>query len=210
MKSFVLACAAAAAAAEVVGDINFTSLGKFYIKNSKNVTIAQWDDQNSTSDPFLLMKAGDRQYGSLTIVPGLKEAVVAGDLSTLEAFELDTEGFNYTCHHYKVAPASAFDGNRVISCEGLDSSGQMAGIFLWHVSSDDMTKTLGAYKITSDEQKYTYGGGGFWVDLNSDGIPDFITARYNNEGKYGELLWFERPKGSSGLDGQAWIEHRLI
>jgi hypothetical protein len=33
MKSFVLACTATAAAAEVIGDISFTSLGKFSVKN---------------------------------------------------------------------------------------------------------------------------------------------------------------------------------
>ena len=96
------------------------------------------------------MNAGDG-FGSLSIVPGLKEAVVAGDVSTLEAFKLDTGGVIYSCHDYDVAPASAFDGNRVISCRGINSSGMIEGIFLVHVSSDDMSKTLGTYKITSDE-----------------------------------------------------------
>ena len=111
------------------------------------------------------MSAGNG-FGSLSIVPGLKEAVIAGDVSTLEASKLDTDGVIYSCRDYDVAPASAFDGNRVISCQGIDSSGIITGIFLVHVSSDDMTKTLGTYKITSDEWKYKYSGGGFWVDLN--------------------------------------------
>ena len=150
MKSFVLACTAAVATAEVVGDINFTSLGKLQIKNPSSVKIAQWEDQDSPSDPFVLMNAGDG-FGSLSIVPGLKEAVIAGDVSTLEAIKLETDGYIYSCHDYDVAPASAFDGNRVISCRGINSSGMIEGIFLVHVSSDDMTKTLGTYKITSDE-----------------------------------------------------------
>ena len=41
MTSFILA---SASAAEAVGDINFTSLGKFSIKNPNDVTIAQWED----------------------------------------------------------------------------------------------------------------------------------------------------------------------
>ena len=65
-------------------------------------------------------------------MPGLKEAVKSGDLSNLEGFKLDT-GDNFQAFNYPlIAPADAFDGNRVISLSATD------GVFLVHVSSDDM------------------------------------------------------------------------
>ena len=96
MRSFILACAVATAAAFVIGDtgdIDLTSLGKFRIQDLNSVKVLQWEDENSKSDPFLLMSSGDSNYGGrITIVPGLKEAVVAGDVTTLDVFELDTGG----------------------------------------------------------------------------------------------------------------------
>ena len=69
-----------------------------------------------------------------------------------------------------------------------------------------MTEVLGVQKITTDEYTYSNSGGGYWVDLNSDGKPDFITARQNNDKVFpiSELVWFE----NSGLESE-WTEHHL-
>ena len=207
MKSFPLACCVAMVAAQTVGDINFTSLGKFSIENPNYIRVGKWTDFYSTSDPFLFVTSGLTSYtgepGSITIVEGLKEAVIAGDVSTLKATKLDTGDKLIAPLDARMAPADAFQANRVIA---VPTGYETGGVYLVHISSDDMTKTLGTYKMTPDKEGYSYFQGE-WVDLNEDGLLDFISIRSN--GNEGELVWFERPSGSSGLDGKEWTEHLI-
>ena len=87
---------------------------------------------------------------------GLKEAVASGDVSTLKATKLDTGDSLNAPMDPRMAPAIAFTANRVIAVpNGYYGSGN-GGIYLVHVSSDDMTKTLGTYKMTPDKEGYFY------------------------------------------------------
>ena len=117
MKSFALACYAAAVAAEAVGDINFTSVGKISIENPSFMHVKQWVDFYSTSDPYLFVTSftGAPGAGSVTIVPNLKEAVKAGDVSTLKGTKLDTGDNLKWPNDARMAPALAFEANRVIA-----------------------------------------------------------------------------------------------
>ena len=137
---------------------------------------------------------------------GLKEAVAAGDVSTLKATVLDTGDSLVAPFIPMLAPATAFEANRVVAVPTLGYAD--GGIYLVHLSSDDMTKTLGTYKITPDKKDYGYYQGQ-WADLNGDGLLDYITVRFNNREGGSELVWFERPSGSFGLDGKEWTEHVL-
>ena len=212
MKSFALACCAAAVAAETVGDINFTSVGKISVENPSFMHVKQWVDWMSTSDPYLFVTSftGAPGAGSVTIVPNLKEAVKAGDVSTLKGTKLDTGDNLKWPNDARMAPALAFEANRVIAVpDGFMVPGkQNGGVYLVHVSSDDMTKTIGTYKMTPDKEGYFYHMGQ-WVDLNGDGLLDYITARSNGHPGEGQLVWFERPAGSFGLDGKEWTEHLI-
>lgn len=60
MKSFILASCTAAALAETIGDINFTSLGEFFTETLSpyDLLISQWQDKNSISEPFALLRTG--------------------------------------------------------------------------------------------------------------------------------------------------------
>ena len=65
-------------------------------------------------------------------MPGIKEAIISGDLSDLKGFKLDTGDKFNEFFFSNIAPADAFDENRVISLSASH------GVFLVHVSSDDM------------------------------------------------------------------------
>jgi hypothetical protein len=58
MKFLPLACCTAIVAAETIGDLSFTSIGKFQIENPAFIDIAKWTDFYSTSDPFLYSTSG--------------------------------------------------------------------------------------------------------------------------------------------------------
>ena len=62
--------------------------------------------------------------------------------------------------------------------------------------------------MTPDKDGYFYYMGQ-WIDLNGDGYLDYLTSRTNGKVDEGQLVWFERPSGSSGLDGKEWIEHLI-
>ena len=53
--------------------------------------------------------------------------------------------------------------------------------------------------MTPDKDGYFYYMGQ-WIDLNGDGYLDYLTSRTNGKVDEGQLVWFERPSGSSGLD----------
>ena len=89
MKSFALSCIAALAAAEGTGDINFTSIGHFKQKHAAFIDITKFDD----SEEFVLItefSGMPLSNGSVTVVPGIKDAVVAGDVSSLKSSKLDS------------------------------------------------------------------------------------------------------------------------
>lgn len=77
-----------------------------------------------------------------------------------------------------------------------------------HIASYDMTKVVGTHKITPSHGKKVYTEG-HWVDLNGDGLLDYITTRYDAFDYQGELLWYEHPQDSSGLYGKEWTEHLI-
>ena len=90
MKTFALSCISAlAAAAGETGDINFTSIGQFKQKEAAFIQVTKFDD----SEEFMLVTAfsgSPISNGSVTVIPGLKEAVVNGDVSNLKGTKLDS------------------------------------------------------------------------------------------------------------------------
>ena len=64
-----------------------------------------------------------------------------------------------------MAPFDAFNTKRVIVAANGTIGTPNGAIYFVHVSSSDMTKTLGTYKMTPDKEGYYYHSGE-WVDLN--------------------------------------------
>ena len=206
MKTFVSACLAALTAASGTGDLDFTSIGKFDIKHAAFLQVTQFDD----SEEFLLVTAFSGtplSHGSVTIVPGVKDAVTAGDVSGLQGTKLDTgrTAFQWP-NDAMVVPSDVFAGQRAIVVpDGFLVPGHSdGGVYVISMDPTDLTATTGTVKISPDKNGYFYHMGQ-WVDLNGDGRKDFITARSNAKPGQGELVWFEHPEG--GLDATPWTEH---
>ena len=71
---------AASAAAQV--DLEFTSQGSFHLKNAAFVNPGKFEDSD---EDFLVVSAfGPMSSGKIYMVPGIKDAVIAGDVSNLE------------------------------------------------------------------------------------------------------------------------------
>ena len=90
MKSFVISLLAAVAVSEGTGDVDFTSIGKFDAKHAAFLNVEKYGD----SDEFLLLSAfsgSPLSHGSVSVVPGIKDAVTAGDVSSLKENTLDTD-----------------------------------------------------------------------------------------------------------------------
>ena len=87
-KALLSAAFAACATAQV--DLEFTSQGRFSLKHAAFINVGQFED----SEEFLLLSQFSAMgSGHIYIVPDVKEAVVAGDASSLEAVKLDTSKF---------------------------------------------------------------------------------------------------------------------
>ena len=80
--------------------------------------VSKWLDFESTSEPFLFSTSFSRDPdapGSVTIVPDLKKAVTAGNVSALKATKLDVGKSIRYPNDAIMAPPDAFEANRVIA-----------------------------------------------------------------------------------------------
>ena len=143
------------------------------------------------------------------MVPGVKDAVIAGDVSALKAVQLDTPNFEWP-NNIMVIPEDVFSERAILVPDGFLVPGKTnGGIYVVRMDSEDLTTVVETVEITesSSSNDYFYHMG-FWVDLNGDGRKDLITARSNAVAGEGELLWLEHPE--AGLDsGEPWTQHVL-
>ena len=90
-KALISAAVCAAHAAAQV-DLTFTSNGNFKLKHAAFLNLGQFED----SEDFMLVSSfGAFSSGHVYMVPGITDAVVAGDVSTLNEVKLDTPTFQW-------------------------------------------------------------------------------------------------------------------
>lgn len=79
-------------------------------------------------------------------------------------------------------------------------------VFVVTTDPADITKIQKRYQLTTQKSGYFYHTGK-WVDMNGDGLLDFVTARSNAKADQGELIWLEHP--AAGLQQTPWAEHLI-
>ena len=199
-----LIVASLAAACSAQADLDFTSQGHFKAKNAAFVNVGSFED----SDNFLLVSSfGALSSGHIYMVPNITDAVVAGDVSSLDSIKLDTPNFEWP-NNIEVVPHDVFGERAIVVPDGFLVPGKSnGGVYIVRMDATNLTQTVDTVKISQEKKGFFYHMG-YWVDLNGDGRKDFITARSNAKAGEGELLWLEHPK--DGLDsGAAWTEHVL-
>ena len=144
--------------------------------------------------------------GAVSVISGIKEAVIAGDVSNLDATKLDTGKIKFQWpNNAQVVPQEVFGSRAIVVPDGFLVPGHKdGGVYVIQMDDTDVTKAVNTVKISPDKNNYFYHMGQ-WIDLNHDGRLDFITARSNAKAGEGELVWFEQPEGGLGTD--AWTEH---
>jgi len=73
------------------GDIDFKSIGRINYKTSSYIQLGKFDEED-----FLLIAEFSPFFwndGTVAIVPGIKDAVKNGDVTSLEAHTLDTSPY---------------------------------------------------------------------------------------------------------------------
>ena len=199
-----LIVASLAAACSAQADLDFTSQGHFKAKNAAFVNVGSFED----SDNFLLVSSfGALSSGHIYMVPNITDAVVAGDVSSLDSIKLDTPNFEWP-NNIEVVPHDVFGERAIVVPDGFLVPGKSnGGVYIVRMDATNLTQTVDTVKISQEKKGFFYHMG-YWVDLNGDGRKDFISARSNAKAGEGELLWLEHPK--DGLDsGAAWTEHVL-
>ena len=202
MFAKVLMGAALAALSQAQVDLEFTEHGEFSIKNAAFIEINSFED----SEDFMLVSTFSPFHdGNIYIVPGLKEAVVAGDISTLTSYKLDTPDFKWP-NNLAAIPKDVFGERAIVVPDGfLVPMHGNGGVYVVRMDESDLTKTKDTVKITAHKGGYFYHMGE-WIDMNGDGRKDFLTARSNGKAGHGELLWLEHPE--DGLNASdSWTEH---
>ena len=209
MFAQALLSAGLAAVASAQVDLEFTSQGQFSAHDAAFITVSKWSD----SDEFLLGSAFGPSpvgHGSVYIIPNIKDAVKAGDVSTLAPVALDTGHTKFTWpNNVAAVPEDVFGNRSIVVPDGFLVPGHSnGGVYIVEMDAEDLTKVTSTTKITEKKSGYFYHMG-HWVDLNGDGRKDFLTARSNAKKGGGELVWLEHPEEgvSNKKNKDAWTEH---
>ena len=116
--------------------------------------------------------------GHIYMVPGVKDAVKNGDVSSLEAVQLDTTSFEWP-NNIEAVPSDVFGERAIVVPDGFLVPGHKnGGVYVVRMDPDNLTQVTSTVEITAKKKDYFYHMG-YWVDLNGDGRKDFITARSN-------------------------------
>ena len=121
------------------------------------------------------------QNSGLGIVPNLREAIDAGDVSDLQAYSLDPSPYSFkSTNKAQKIPEDVFPGeNAILVPDGFLIPGQRLGnAYIMLLDKDDITQTKKTIKLAEDKEDYWYHKG-HWVDLNGDGLKDLLIARTN-------------------------------
>lgn len=142
--------------------------------------------------------------GSLSIVSGITEAVEARDASTLSGTELKTGTFKWP-NDVRVVPYDVFNQRAIVVPDGFLVPGHSnGGVYIVTMDDTDITSAGDTVKISNPDESGFFYHMGYWIDMNSDGRKDFLTARSNAKEGEGALLWLEQP--AEGITG-TWTEH---
>ena len=127
---------ALAAYASATADLTFTSNNKFSVKNAAFVNLGQFNG----SEDFLLVSAfAPMSSGHVYMVPGVKEAVKNGDVSSLEPVKLDTPSFEWP-NDISVVPHDVFGERAIVVPDGFLVPGKKnGGIYIVRMDPDNLT-----------------------------------------------------------------------
>lgn len=209
MKTFALACLAAITSAQgTFGDLEFDSIGQFKSKHAAFLKTTKFED----SEDFLLVthfSGVPLSNGSISVVTGIKDAVQAGDVSSMKDTELKTKGTSFKWpNSAEVVPMDVFGSRAIVVPDGfLVPTHSDGGVYVMEMDAEDVTSVKETVKISPDLSGYFYHMG-TWIDLNGDGRKDFLTARSNAKAGEGQLVWFEHP--AEGLAATPWNEHVIV
>ena len=196
MFKLSFAGAALAACAFAANDIAWTPAGRFDFKHPAFARVQKFED----SEEFLLVSQFSALApGHIKMVTGIKDAVVNNTVEQLTETNLRTSAFTWP-NDIRVIPKDVFGFNAIVVPDGFLVPGHSDG-GVYVVQMMGPTSVKRTVPISDYKQGYFYHMGE-WIDMNGDGLKDFVTARSNALPGGGELVWFEHPVG--GLDVSPW------
>ena len=127
---------ALAALSTATSDLTFTSNNKFKVKNAAFVNMGKFND----SDDFLLVSSfGAMSSGHVYMVPGIKDAVKNGDVSSLEPVKLDTPSFEWP-NDISVVPYDVFKERAIVVPDGFLVPGKKnGGVYIVRMDPTNLT-----------------------------------------------------------------------
>ena len=151
MFTKALAGAACAAYASAQADLEFTKNNYFKLKNAAFLSV----DSFEGSEDFLLVSSfGAMSSGHIYMVPGVKDAVVAGDVGELSPVQLDTPKFEWP-NNTQVIPQDVFGERAIVVPDGFLVPGKSnGGVYIVRMDATNLTQTVDTVKITEKKKGF--------------------------------------------------------
>lgn len=202
-KIATLLVAAALAVCGTAADIGYRYLGKIETSSPAFLSVQKFPNQ---PEFLLLSEFGALISGKVSVIPNIKEIV---NTKNFAAAKTDTLYANFKWpNNIETIPQDVFGPgiDAIVVPDGFLPPGKTEGnIYIMTVSQNDVTQDAKIIQISPHKEGYYYHFG-YWIDMDGDGLKDYLTARSNSQPGQGELVWFKQP--ADGISsGGLWEEH---
>jgi len=162
------------------GDLDFTSMGKISkkIKKASYINLGNFQGEDYlvvTENPAIPWLDGN-----VSIVKGIKDAVLNNDVTKLKAHKINTGKYSMQWpNNARPVPDEVFtDGiPRLTIPDGFTIWGHRdGGIYLVDLDPENIAKSTNTKKLTQFKDNFWYHTVE-WIDFNGDGRLDILTAR---------------------------------
>ena len=208
MKLVALVALTALVSGITVGEVEFTSLGKWDQNHAAFLNIESFEG----TDEFILVTAFSGipwVSGTVSIVPDIKNVVNNGDVTGVKGVDLVIpDGVKFAWpNDAKVVPHDVFGYRAIAVPDGFIPPGHNnGGVYLLKMDDSELTTVTQAVRLAPAKDGYFYHMGN-WVDMNGDGRKDYVIARTDGKAGGGELIWLEHPE--DGIASAPWNEHLI-
>jgi len=199
--AFASALIAATGVAQLDDEIAWTPAARF---NAGSPAFASVTNFKGGDDFILFSTFNAFRPGHIKMVRGVKDAVINGTVDQLSPTKLNTGDLQWP-NDVRVVPHDVFNTNAIHIPDGFLVPGHAnGGVYVVEVGASNETRVKRTVTLTTNTDGYFYHMGQ-WIDMNGDGLVDFVTAKSNAKNGGGRLVWLEHPVG--GLDVENWTEH---
>jgi len=181
-------------------DVSYRLLGRINTPSPAFVSVESFPNQ---PEMLLISSFGAFSSGKVSFIPSIGDVLSKNQFSTAKA-QMVSDAYKWP-NSIEVVPKDVFGNGieAIVVPDGFLPPGKGDGNVF--ILVNEAGKWVN-HQISKLKSGYFYHTGE-WIDIDGDGLKDFVTARTNAKAGSGELIWFKHP--AEGLAKLPWTENLI-